>query len=158
MDYLNIEFLEEYKRLDKLCRDIYCSNKGVSNYIEEMKSMSACGQHTVNNWAADLRQLIYIRNIRNQLAHDIDTMDCATCTDADIDWISNFHSRILNQTDPLSILHKCHKQTVSTLSSEPMIQTHSYHTESSPYEGCLPALFIVSLLVVFIILVVFAIS
>ena len=37
---LNNEFIEEYKRLDRLCRGIYNSDKGITNYIDDMRSSS----------------------------------------------------------------------------------------------------------------------
>lgn len=36
---LNIEFQEQYKRLDRLCRDMYSSSdSGVSAYIRDMEN------------------------------------------------------------------------------------------------------------------------
>lgn len=38
--YLSIEFQEEYKRLDRLCKDYLASAEGVSEYIRQMESTS----------------------------------------------------------------------------------------------------------------------
>ena len=37
--HLVIEFQEEYKRLDKLCKDIFYSEEGVSEYIRQMEKI-----------------------------------------------------------------------------------------------------------------------
>lgn len=99
---LNTDFLEEYKRLDKLCRDIYRSSRGISNYIDEMSRISTFTTKSIPNWSADLQQLITLRHIRNQLSHDVGTMDVAMCSLDDIDWLKEFHHRILSQEDPLT--------------------------------------------------------
>lgn len=106
MDHLNIEFLEEYKRLDKLCREIYDSDKGVTSYIEDMKKHSALGMHYVRTWDEDLKALIHIRDLRNKLKHELGTMNYTMCNDADIDLVVNFYARIIKQSDPLSTLNK----------------------------------------------------
>lgn len=98
----NTDFLEEYKRLDKLCRDIYRSDNGISNYIDEMSQISTFTTKRIPNWSADLQQLITMRHIRNQLSHDVGTMDVAMCSLDDIDWLKEFHHRILAQEDPLT--------------------------------------------------------
>ena len=37
MDNIEILFFEEYKKLDNLCKDLFKSDRGVSQYIEEME-------------------------------------------------------------------------------------------------------------------------
>ena len=37
MRELNIEFQEQCKRLNKLCREMYSSKEGVSAYIQDME-------------------------------------------------------------------------------------------------------------------------
>lgn len=75
-----LEFLENYKKLDELCRQILSSDRGVSEYIDE-----------------------------------------------DIEWLHTFYCRIMECTDPFSLLHqseninkkavkqeKCPEITIST--------------------------------------------
>lgn len=106
MDYLNQAFLEEYKRLDKLCRDVYLSDKGVTSYIENMRQVSEFERRSIPSWDSDLRHLMTLRHIRNQLTHDVGTLHADMCTVNDIAWLKDFYSRILNVTDPLSLLRK----------------------------------------------------
>ena len=44
MQSLDNEFFEEYKRLDRLCSDMFSSRIGVSAYIEAMEAKAAQGQ------------------------------------------------------------------------------------------------------------------
>ena len=107
MDKNNLIFLETYKRLDKLCRDIYKSNKGVSNYIDHMNAISSYECNRIPNWNVDLDTLIRLRKIRNRLTHEIDTLVYPMCTSDDIKWLESFHLRILNASDPLALHAKC---------------------------------------------------
>lgn len=98
-------FLESYKRLEKLCGEIMSDNYGVSAYIEEMIKISQ-GPHLVSGWDDDLKQLKHYRWVRNQIAHNPDCSEESMCNSADEKWIVDFHSRIMNQTDPLTMYRK----------------------------------------------------
>lgn len=105
MDNLNYVFFEEYKRVDKLCREMYGDDNGVTNYINDMKAVSFIEYININNWKNDLEQLIRLRHIRNHLAHTEGAFGEKNCTQMDIDWIKNFHRRIMEQSDPMAILN-----------------------------------------------------
>ena len=98
-------FLESYKRLEKLCGEIMSDNYGVSAYIEEMIKISQ-GPHLVSGWDDDLKQLKHYRWVRNQIAHNPNCFEENMCNSADEKWIADFHSRIMNQTDPLTMYRK----------------------------------------------------
>lgn len=98
-------FLEEYKRLEKLCGEIMSDNRRVSAYIEEMLNTPK-GSYLVKNWDDDLKQLKHYRWIRNQIAHDPNCSEENMCNFADSKWIADFHFRIMNQTDPLALYRK----------------------------------------------------
>ena len=136
MEELNIHFLEEYKRLDKLCKDAYGAEKGVSTYIDQMK---AIGRSNQDDWSSVLRRLIDLRHIRNQLTHDVGPMDYALCTDDDVEWLSDFHHRIMTQTDPLS-LHR--KQGYEKVTSVRPDTYRTYHRPTRP-TGCLSVLAVI---------------
>lgn len=104
MDDLNVEFLESYKRLEKLCKDIYESEKGVTSYIENMNEFLSFESRSITGWDDDLRKLKELRKIRNRLSHEEGTMHCGLCHEDDIEWLDNFKSRILKQDDPISRL------------------------------------------------------
>lgn len=54
---LNLEFQEEYKRLDRLCKDYLSSAEGVSEYIRQMESTSWSNRRYVITWADDYFKL-----------------------------------------------------------------------------------------------------
>ncbi len=103
---LNIEFQEEYKRLDRLCRDCLGSTEGVSEYIRQMDSASWEGQQSVDLWKTDYKSLKHVRWIRNQLAHEVGTLTSNICEQSDLDFVKSFYQRILDSTDSLSLLRK----------------------------------------------------
>ena len=104
--YLSVEFQEEYKRLDRLCKDYLSSNEGVSEYIKQMESTSWNNRRYVRTWEDDYRQLKHVRWVRNQLAHEVGTLDSGFCTEEDLIWVKTFHDRIINGNDPFTIMRK----------------------------------------------------
>lgn len=110
MNILNYTFFEEYKQLEKLCTELYGEQHGVSHYIDDMKYPSGSNYRHIPNWNADLQQLIRLRHIRNRLAHTEGAFDESMCTQKDIEWCQDFHQRILDQSDPLAMLHRYSKR------------------------------------------------
>lgn len=110
MRELNIEFQEQYKQLDKLCREMYPSGEGVSAYIQEMECTPCNEQIIVDNWDAVYKQVKHLRWMRNNLAHEI-SIDTDFCTQSDIDWVKQFYDSILNGTDPLARIQIAKQQT-----------------------------------------------
>ena len=110
MNNLNYIFFDEFKKLDKICRDIYgvspTGKLGVTMYLEDMSSNSHLAQNHTSSWDRDYKKLKKLRNIRNELAHTQKSFSYIECTQDDIDFICNFRKRILDQTDPLSLLRK----------------------------------------------------
>lgn len=92
----NIRFLEEYKELDKLIQDALNSEKGVSEYIERLT-----GHYEFSDEYHLLKRL---RKIRNDLAHEPNTMNSDYATEDDIDDVKEFYNRIIDRKDPISLL------------------------------------------------------
>ena len=92
---LAIEFQEEYKRLDRLCKDMFQSANGVTEYIEQMKN--------VDPLSATLRDLKHVRWVRNQLAHEVGALESGVCEKEDLLFVKRFYTQILNGTDPLTL-------------------------------------------------------
>jgi len=108
----NIDFQEQYKRLDNLCKDCYSSSTGVTEYINRMDESSFQGRHYIDNWDNTYRQLKHIRWIRNQLAHEPGTFDSDICSKEDVEFIASFYDKMMNSIDPLSALRtKINRQT-----------------------------------------------
>lgn len=98
-------FINSYKRLEKLCNEIYDSNHGVSAYIDDMARLASASFY-VFNWNDDLKQLKNYRWIRNQIAHEPNCTEENMCEYGDVQWIDDFYDRIMNQSDPLTMYRK----------------------------------------------------
>ncbi len=95
-------FLESYKKLDNLCKDLLRSEKGVASYLERMEKYRNA-QYQIFHWDLDYKMLKHYRHIRNQIAHDNYANESNMSNEHDVKWIKNFYQRILNQTDPLAL-------------------------------------------------------
>ncbi|MBR5995119.1 MAG: hypothetical protein IK026_00840 [Eubacteriaceae bacterium] len=98
------EFLDEFKRLEKLCNEIYDQQHGVTLYIDEMEQRSSVASKVIYDWDNDLRKLKRVRHIRNNLVHEPGYL-------GDYDWsdiafMKEFCHRILDQQDPLVSLRR----------------------------------------------------
>ena len=99
-----IEFQEEYKRLDNLCKDYLSSFDGVTAYIRQMDDTPIYHQRLVKTWDVDYKRLKRVRWVRNQLAHVVGTLESDLCTENDLEWVQDFHERIINGNDPFAII------------------------------------------------------
>lgn len=99
---MTVGFMSSYKRLDRLCRDLYPeARNGISGYIEDMQRHPA-NAHRVPGWREDCDRLKHYRWIRNQIAHEVDADEENMCSFGDVEWLDHFYQRILNRTDPLA--------------------------------------------------------
>lgn len=101
-------FINSYKRLEKLCNEIYDSNHGISAYIDDMARLTSASFY-VFNWNDDLKQLKHYRWIRNQIFHEPNCTEENMCEYVDAQWIDDFYDRIMNQSDPLAMYRKATK-------------------------------------------------
>ncbi len=97
-----MEFINTYKKLEKLCNDKYNASHGVSLYIEEMASHPK-GDLYVKGYSEDLKKLKYYRHLRNRIVHDVDCDEKTLCKKEDEKWLNNFYNRLLKEKDPLSL-------------------------------------------------------
>lgn len=104
MKELNTDFYDEYKRLDKFCRDMFSGQDGVTEYIKQMEN-AALYRYYVPTWDEDLKQLKRMRHLRNKLAHEVE-FDADLCTESDILFVKTFYTRLFNCSDPLSIIRR----------------------------------------------------
>jgi hypothetical protein len=105
MTQINDEFMEAYKHLDKICREIFSAEKGVTTYIDEMREISD-GSRFVSSWNNVLNRLIQLRKIRNDYAHEVGNAYEDICSPADIQWLNDFYNAILLTSDPLALYRK----------------------------------------------------
>lgn len=107
MHKINIIFLEEYKRLDSFCKDLFPGDEaGVTKYINQMDITPMDKQLLVESWYYDYKTLKHLRWVRNKLAHDEGSLDEELCTEDDINWLKGFYQRILDKDDPFSIIEE----------------------------------------------------
>ena len=116
-----MEFINSYKRLEKLCNEIYDSNHGISAYIDDMARLTSASFY-VFNWNDDLKQLKHYRWLRNQIAHEPNCTEENMCEYGDTQWIDDFYDRIMSQSDPLAMYRKATKPQPA---AKPKQQSHS---------------------------------
>lgn len=122
-------FMNSYKRLDNLCRDM--NGKGVTGYIEDMESKF--NTSFIPGWNDDYHKLKNYRYIRNQIAHENYANENNMCSDSDTQWIENFYERILNRTDPLAVYHKALNPRPASRPTAP--KSAASETAQSSYES-----------------------
>lgn len=132
MNEKNYVFFEEYKQLDKLCRDMY-PDKGVTGYIDDMVN-TYWHDYPIKNWESDLTQLKKMRKLRNRLAHTEGAFTEDICTQMDIQFVQNFHKRIIDGTDPLAMkqqyCEKRHNMQNDVSDDSIFKENQSYHSTS----------------------------
>ena len=95
-----MSFLNEYKRLDNLCKDLFGSNTGITTYIQNLE------QFRYSYYEPEYKKLKKYRYIRNQIVHENNIDESDVCDEFDIEWIQDFYRRILEQSDPLALERK----------------------------------------------------
>lgn len=97
----------EFKRVDMICGDMFSCQHGISRYIEEMDRTPSYRRSRVPAWNEVYRNLKRVRWLRNQIVHEMSAVDCSV---NDVEWLEDFHDRILRQQDPLAILRKIEQE------------------------------------------------
>ena len=138
-------FLDSYKRLERLCRDVMDDDRRVSAYIDEMLRLTD-GSRRVSGWNSDLRKLKHYRWVRNQIVHEPDCSEENLCSPEDAQWLEDFYERIMTQTDPLALYRKATQRSRADAPTREMGKPHSQPA------GCLPILAIAALVFTILIL------
>lgn len=99
--------LEEFKRVDAICRDMFSCERGVSSYLAQMEQTPLSRRSSGPRWESDYRMLKHIRWLRNRIVHDTSATECSV---SDVEWLRDFHSRILKQQDPLAAAQRLERQ------------------------------------------------
>ena len=139
-----MSFISSYKHLEKLCGEVMDDSRRVSAYIEEMERTPR-GAFYVSSWNDDLKALKHYRWVRNQIAHNPDCDEENMCDMDDVLWLDQFYSRIMNQTDPLTLYRIA--TTPRTVAAEKPVGTPSAprtYRNPSPARssGCLACLLV----------------
>lgn len=125
MDSDILEFLEAYKSLDELCKQILSSDKGISEYIAEMEYENQ-GRMLVVRWEQDYKRLKEMRWIRNQLVHETNSFQENLISEEDIEWLKDFRDRIMKGTDPFSLLYQSRKDYQSKNTKRKTVNEENY--------------------------------
>lgn len=154
-----MSFIDSYKRLEKLCSEMYSDTHGLSTYIDEMIGKPN-GSYYVSGWNEDLNQLKHYRWIRNQIVHEPGCTEENMCEPGDMQWLDNFYSRIMSTNDPLALYRKVRsphrvQKPKQTYSSHPTSYTYQQYrkTSSKPTSNLtylIGALFIVGAVVLIV--------
>ena len=137
-----MSFIDSFKRLEKLCSEIYNDNHGISSYIDEMVN-TPIGVRYVPGWDDDLKQLKHYRWVRNQIVHDPGCSEENMCEYGDAQWLDNFRSRIMSANDPLALYRKARSPQPTqtprrTYTPVPRTYTYPQHTNAPQRSaGCL---------------------
>ena len=102
--------MESYKRLDKLCKDCYDSDSGITFYLQTMKSLRP-SIRCASSWNEDYRKLNHYRYIRNQIAHNPECSEETMCCPGDAEWLDGFYQRIIDGSDPLTLHRKASEKS-----------------------------------------------
>lgn len=129
---INDEFMESFKSLDKLCKELFNSEKGVTSYIDTMVKIQN-GSRYVSNWNYTLSNLRRLRHIRNSYAHEVGTSYKDICTPSDIKWINDFRNSIIKTTDPLALYRQATHSKAHSAKNRGLIAKDSYDYKSRSY-------------------------
>ena len=128
-----MSFIDSYKHLEKLCGEILNDDRRLSAYIDEMIN-TPNGNHYVRNWDDDLKTLKHYRWVRNQISHEPGCNESNMCDPEDELWLNHFYSRIMNQTDPLSMYRKARSATNNSRSRAQTSYEYRPQTDISNYQ------------------------
>lgn len=112
---INYVFFEEYKKISNLCNDMSQVQNGVTEYINELEKIAGRREPEAQNV---LRQLKRMRHLRNLLAHGEGTFEQELCSAQDVEWIRDFHQKLLTQTDPLALYNQKKRRNQSGQQAE----------------------------------------
>lgn len=130
MANINLEFLDSYKHLDKLCREMYGTNGGVSAYIEDMENKNS--PYNDVDWKTTYAMLKKLRWIRNRLVHDSDiSIEDDFCSEEQVTWLNMFYERIMATDDPLARYRREVEERCSVAPAKP--KTESKQSNNTVY-------------------------
>lgn len=108
MNKNNALFLDEYKKLDDMCRESLDIDEGVAGYVKQMET-SEGPKKNVDAWVDDYHTLAKCLHIDSLIADEV-MAGKAQCTKQDIAWIKKFQKRISKGEDPILELQKYHEK------------------------------------------------
>ena len=103
----SVIFFDEYKKLDKLCSEMYGINSGgVTCYLNDMMAVPVMQRNRIPEWNQTYDRLRELRHIRNQMAHGEGSFEDYPCSEEDVLWLFEFRSKIMHISDPLAVYRR----------------------------------------------------
>ena len=100
----SIIFFDEYKKLDKLCSEMYGINSGgVTCYLNDMMAVPVMQRNRIPEWNQTYDRLRELRHIRNQMAHGEGSFEDYPCSEEDVLWLFEFRSKIMHISGPRAV-------------------------------------------------------
>ena len=130
----NISFFDEYKKLDKLCSEMYGKNSGgVTCYLNDMMAVPVAQRKWIPEWNQTYDRLRKLRHIRNQMAHGEGSFEDYPCSKEDVLWLWEFQSKIMHTSDPLAVYRRQTEGSthVTRAKEEPMSSVYQRPTARS---------------------------
>lgn len=130
----NIIFFDEYKKLDKLCSEMYGKNSGgVTCYLNDMMAVPVAQRKWIPEWNQTYDRLRKLRHIRNQMAHGEGSFEDYPCSKEDVLWLWEFQSKIMHTSDPLAVYRRQTEGSthVTRAKEEPMSSVYQRPTARS---------------------------
>ena len=100
MKKLEMEFFDEYKRLDAALKNKYSTKTGVTSYIENMNRIHDA-ERFVTNWREDYKALKHYRWLRNKLAHEAN--NDVDLNKGDLAGLKKFYANVSKNKDPYAV-------------------------------------------------------
>lgn len=100
MKKLEMEFFDEYKKLDVTLKNKYSTKTGVTSYIENMECFSD-GEGLVPSWREDYKALKHYRWLRNKLAHEAG--EDVDLNKSDLAGLKKFFANVSKNKDPYAL-------------------------------------------------------
>jgi hypothetical protein len=134
MNEIETLFLDEYKRVDAICRDLFRGDRyyrtdgqelfGVSAYLAAMNEVPYARRARFDSWDVEYDRIKRLRDLRNSITHDI---AASACSYDDLESLEAFHRQLVGATDPYAAY--CRAQREAERQKTAAAQTASVYYE-----------------------------
>ena len=107
MNEIETRFLDEYKLVDAICRDLFRDDRyyradgrelvGVSAYLAAMHEIPYARRARFGAWDREYDRIKRLRDLRNSITHDVAP---SACSYDDLMALEDFHRQLVESTDP----------------------------------------------------------
>lgn len=83
-------------------------------------------------WEEDYKQLKHVRWVRNQLAHEVGTLDSGVCTEGDLALVKSFYNRIINGRNPFTVIRKAKEDEMRQAKQQAQARKSAFTDSRTP--------------------------